>query len=113
VAGRTRRRDELTGADAALAEVLDEYLRRIHGVLSSHQDVDAFTDWLGERGYQVVPTEQPRCDAPLAPGMHVAITNHPIGSTQPIEEVVAEAFGSSRPITPSPARRPITTSPGR
>lgn len=43
---------DLTARDA-VAETIDEYLFRFHGVTSSLNQADAFMQWLGERGYEV------------------------------------------------------------
>lgn len=58
--------DDLTRAELAelahlpwsdLAEVLDEWLHREHGVTSSHHHVGLFLELLSERGWQVTRVE--------------------------------------------------------
>jgi hypothetical protein len=50
-------RAELTGAEAAVSDVIDEILGRHHGILTSaHHEAD-FIEWLAERGYKIVPIE--------------------------------------------------------
>lgn len=50
-------RDELTGADKAVAESLDEWLARFHGSFSASAYQDWFLADLCGRGYKVVPVE--------------------------------------------------------
>jgi hypothetical protein len=47
-------RADLTGADKAVSEVLDEVNIRMHGLISGGSYHREFLDWLGERGYVVV-----------------------------------------------------------
>lgn len=67
------RRDELTGADKAVSEVLDEINHRMHGLMSGGSYHREFLDWLAQRGFQVVykpPTpqvEERRCAARIWP----------------------------------------------
>jgi len=49
------RRADLTGADKAVSEVLDEINVRMHGILSSGSYHREFADWLAERGYVIAP----------------------------------------------------------
>lgn len=51
----TERRADLTGADKAVSEVLDEVNVRMHGLMSSGTYHREFLDWLAERGYRVTP----------------------------------------------------------
>jgi len=46
-------RGELDQANAALAEVLDEWLMRLHGLSSSAHGVGLFLDLLDDAGYKV------------------------------------------------------------
>lgn len=50
-------RDELTGSERAVADVLDEWLARFHGSFSASAYQDWFITDLRQRGYKVVPLE--------------------------------------------------------
>jgi hypothetical protein len=70
----TPRRGDLTGADLALSQVLDDWLVRQHGILSSRSGHDDVRDGLAARGYRIVPTAQPHLpvpEPPISPGMVV------------------------------------------
>lgn len=41
----------------AVAETLDEWNHRMHGILSSHHNAGLFLELLHEAGWQVVPVE--------------------------------------------------------
>lgn len=46
---------ELDGAPAVVADVLDEWNHRLHGVTSGDHGVGLFLDLLAARGYRVEP----------------------------------------------------------
>lgn len=46
---------ELHGPERAVADILDDWLRREHGVISSSHGVGMFLDLLAEAGYQIMP----------------------------------------------------------
>lgn len=48
---------ELPGPASTLADVLDEWNHREHGVTSSHHGVGLFLELLADRGYRVTPIE--------------------------------------------------------
>jgi hypothetical protein len=50
------RRADLTGADKAVSEVLDEINVRMHGFASGGSYHREFLDWLADRGYRVALT---------------------------------------------------------
>lgn len=53
----------------AVADTLDEWLSRLHGVTSSHHNTGAFLDFLALQGYQVTAIPKPLPDfATLVPG---------------------------------------------
>ena len=47
------RRDELPPMERAVSDTLDEWLSRLHGVLTSWNGPIEFLEWLGNRGYVV------------------------------------------------------------
>lgn len=49
------RRDDLDPMTRAVSDTLDELLWRAHGLATSWSNPEWFIDWLGERGYEVVP----------------------------------------------------------
>lgn len=44
---------------AAVADTLDEWLHRLHGITCSKHNAGAFLDWLALRGYRVEAIEPP------------------------------------------------------
>jgi hypothetical protein len=50
---------ELAGPASAVAEVLDEWRHRLHGIISSEHGVGLFLDLLAARGFRVEPIEAP------------------------------------------------------
>ena len=50
-------RAELPADARAVADTLDEWLHRMHGVYSGGHYVGAFLDFLAERGYEVRPVD--------------------------------------------------------
>lgn len=52
-----RKRDMLAPLDRAVSDTLDEYLGRIHGIITSWAHPLDFLDWLQERGYTIVKIE--------------------------------------------------------
>lgn len=55
---------ELPGPEAAVAGVLDDWLMRLHGVMSSGHGVGLFLDLLADEGYRV--TEIPKPEVSLS-----------------------------------------------
>lgn len=51
------RRADLPPLERAVSDTLDEYLVRMHGIMSSWAHPDYFLEWLGKRGYTVVAAE--------------------------------------------------------
>lgn len=52
------RREELAEHDpmwAAVADTLDEWLHRLHGITSSNHHAGSFLEWLAANGYRVTP----------------------------------------------------------
>lgn len=67
--------DDLTRADLptdarAVADTLDEWLVRMHGIHSGGHFVGAFLDFLGERGYEVRPAPDPTAHDYLSTACH-------------------------------------------
>lgn len=58
---------ELNGPAADTAAVLDEWLMRAHGVMSSAHYVGLFLDLLADRGWRVEPIQAPSLDELLPP----------------------------------------------
>lgn len=52
-------RDDLTGPWRAVSEVLDDYLMREHGRITSHNGWDLFIDLLRAEGYEVRSIDDP------------------------------------------------------
>jgi hypothetical protein len=48
------RRTDLPPLERAVSDTLDEWLSRLHGILSSWASPQEFLDWLRGRGYEVV-----------------------------------------------------------
>jgi hypothetical protein len=48
---------ELPGPERAVADVLDDWNHREHGVMSSNHGVGLFLDLLATEGYRVTPIE--------------------------------------------------------
>ncbi len=59
---------ELGGAPPVVASVLDDWLARVHGILSGSHNAGLFLDLLAARGYQVTPIDPgPPLDELLPP----------------------------------------------
>ena len=50
----TNTRDELSPLERAVSDTLDEWLIRLHGIVSSWSAPNLFIEWLNERGYDIV-----------------------------------------------------------
>lgn len=55
---RNYRRNLLDAKTLAVSDALDEYLVRIHGILSSWAHPEDFIVWLEERGYTIVKKDE-------------------------------------------------------
>lgn len=51
---RHLKRDELAPLERAVSDTLDEWLYRLHEIVSSWQNPELFVEWLAGRGYTVV-----------------------------------------------------------
>ena len=49
-----RQRNALPEKERAISDALDEYLVRLHGILSSWAHPYEFLEWLEKRGYTIV-----------------------------------------------------------
>jgi hypothetical protein len=52
------KRDNLPPLERAVSDALDEWLWRIHGVMSGWAHPHEFIDWLKERGYAVIQEQR-------------------------------------------------------
>jgi len=52
------KRDDLPPLEQAVSDVLDEYLWRLHGIVSSWSHPREFIQWLNERGYIIHAKDQ-------------------------------------------------------
>ncbi len=52
------KRDELQTLERAVSDTIDEYLSRLHGIMSSWAFPDEFIEFLGDRGFCI--TEETR-----------------------------------------------------
>jgi len=53
-----RQRDNLPALERAVSDTLDEYLVRLHGIISSWSHPYEFIEWLNERGYIIHAKDQ-------------------------------------------------------
>lgn len=53
------KRDDLPKAPKAVADVLDDWVARKHGILSSHHGVGLFLDLLADEGYTITLLHRP------------------------------------------------------
>ncbi|TDD37851.1 hypothetical protein E1287_07280 [Actinomadura sp. KC06] len=58
---------ELPGPERTVADVLDEWNRREHGVISSSHGAGLFLDLLAAEGYRVTPIDAPDLSELLPP----------------------------------------------
>lgn len=60
---RIRKREDLPPLERAVSDTLDEYLFRLHGVMTSWADPYCFMEWLKGRGYKIVKIDQIKREA--------------------------------------------------
>jgi hypothetical protein len=53
-----QKRDSLPPLERAISDTLDEYLFRLHGIISSWAYPYEFIEWLNERGYIIHAKDQ-------------------------------------------------------
>jgi hypothetical protein len=57
-AKKTHRREDLSPLERAVSDTIDEWMMRMHGIVSNWAYPREFIGWLRERGYEIAPCKE-------------------------------------------------------